>query len=339
MKKPFFSLITPVYNIERLLSHTVQSALSQTFTDWEMILVDDGSPDNAGTLCDEYAKQDARIKVIHKQNEGLAQARNDGINKAGGQYFIILEGSDLFYDENTLQNIYNILSKNTVDIYFGRLQDVMEKGMEVTGVQAEYCIDGLFEKGGRQLFIELAQNDDVLALSSPVNKVFKTSFVKDNELWFYKGIYHDDDEWLPRTISLCDTAYFTKDIIYNALTWDGCFGQKATDKSLTKKAIDKMFIAEHCCEDIDRRFSEQDTEFKRRYYEYYVRIYITAITTLPQMSDKECINKVRNAFKQHNKVMSYALKSGVKNLKVIAVFCKVFGMRLAEKLITKRYGV
>ena len=81
MKQPFFSLITPVYNIEKLLGITVESALSQTFCDWEMILVDDGSPDNAGALCDEYAKKDERIKVVHKQNEGLAAARNTGISR------------------------------------------------------------------------------------------------------------------------------------------------------------------------------------------------------------------------------------------------------------------
>ena len=88
MKTPFFSLITPVYNIERLLEKTIQSALEQSFADWEMILVDDGSPDDAGKICDRYAKKDSRISVIHKENEGLGPTRNVGIEKATGEWII-----------------------------------------------------------------------------------------------------------------------------------------------------------------------------------------------------------------------------------------------------------
>lgn len=195
-----------------------------------MILVDDGSPDNAGKICDEYAAKDDRISVIHKQNGGLAAARNTGIEACNGKYFMIFEGSDLLVSKETLQNIHDTLIKREVDIYFARLQDMLEKGWEVTGVQAEYCVNGYFEDGGQELFIKLYDNQDVLALSSPVNKVFRTAFVKDNDLWFYPGIYHDDDEWLPRTIALSKVSYFTNDIIYNALTWDGCLGGAVSDK-------------------------------------------------------------------------------------------------------------
>ncbi len=339
MNRPFFSLITPVYNIERLLSKTIESALSQTFIDWEMVLVDDGSPDNAGKICDEYAKKDSRITVIHQQNGGLASARNTGIKNSNGKYFIILEGSDLFFDNNTLSNIYNDLVANEVDIYFGKLQDMMEKDFIVTSVQEDYCVDGLYTKGGKELFIELYKNDDVLALSSPVNKAFRTDFIKQNELWFYKGIYHDDDEWLPRTIALSGQSFFTKDIIYNALTWDGCLGTAVSDKSLTKKACDKMLIAQHCLEDIDNRFpDEKDTEFKKSFYEYYVRMYVSSIVVLPQMKDKNYIKQVKVSFKKHKKVFDYARKCNSKNLKMLASIKRFFGLSITRKLIIKRYS-
>ena len=210
MSAPFISLITPVYNIERLISKTIESALEQTFTDWEMILVDDGSPDNAGKICDEYAAKDERISVIHKKNGGLAAARNTGIKACSGKYFLIFEGSDLLVSEHTLQDIRDDLVKREVDIYFARLQDLLEKGWEITGVQAEYCVKGYFEDGGKELFVKLYDNEDTLALSSPVNKVFRTEFVKENGLWFYPGIYHDDDEWLPRAVVLSKLSSPTK---------------------------------------------------------------------------------------------------------------------------------
>ena len=336
MNKPFFSLITPVYNIERLISKTIESALEQTFTDWEMILVDDGSPDGAGEICDNYASKDSRIRVIHKQNEGLAAARNTGVKACGGKYFLIFEGSDLLAGRDTLQNIYNALNNKDYDIYFARLQDMMEKGWEVTNVQKEYCINGEF-KGGKELFIKLYDNDDILALSSPVNKVFRTDFVKGNELWFYPGIYHDDDEWLPRAIALSEKAFFTDDIIYNALTWDGCLGRAVSDKSLTKKACDKMLIARHCCEDIDIRFPEKNTPFKKKYYEYYVRMYIDGAAALSIVKDSECIAKIMTSVKEHKKIFSYMSRCESRNLKFLGIIERILGLKTAVTFINKRY--
>lgn len=338
MNQPFLSLITPVYNIERLISKTIESALSQTFTDWEMILVDDGSPDNAGKICDDYKEKDSRIKVIHKANAGLAAARNTGIKECSGKYFLIFEGSDLLYDENTLQNICSYLKDNEVDIYFARLQDMMEKGWEVTNVQAPYCVEGLYEQGGQKLFETLYDHEDVLALSSPVNKIFRTDFVKGNELWFYEGLYHDDDEWLPRTISLSGKSYFTNDVIYNALTWDGCFGGNVSEKGLTKKACDKMLIAEHCCKDIDERFPEKNTPFKKKYYEYYVRMYIDGITALNVVKDNAYRKQIEESIKNHRDVMGYAKKCESRNLRLLGSIIPFIGIGEATKLVQRRYS-
>lgn len=338
MSAPFISLITPVYNIERLISKTIESALEQTFTDWEMILIDDGSPDNAGKICDKYAAKDERISVIHKQNEGLAAARNTGIKACSGKYFLIFEGSDLLVSEHTLQDIHDTLVQREVDIYFARLQDLQEKGWEVTDVQKEYCVNGYYENGGKELFIKLYDNEDILALSSPVNKIFRTSFVKDNDLWFYPGIYHDDDEWLPRAIALSKTSYFTNDVIYNALTWDGCFGGAVSDKSLTKKACDKMLIAEHCCDDIDKRFPEKDTPFKKKYFEYYVRMYQDGIVSLNVIKDEKCRKQVEASVIEHQRVFDYMKRCESKNLHYLSPIKMILGLKAAKKMILKRYA-
>lgn len=337
MKKPFFSLITPVYNIEKLIAATIESALSQTFTDWEMILIDDGSPDNAGKICDEYAGKYDNIKVIHKQNEGLAAARNDGIKAAQGKYFLIFEGSDLFPSTDTLEKIYDTLKEQEVDIYFGKLQDVLENTGEIIGTQKDYCVNGLYADGGKKLFETLYDNDDVLALSSPVNKLFKTDFVKDNELWFYKGIYHDDDEWLPRTIALSQKSYFTNEVIYSALTWDGCFGKAASDKSLTKKACDKMFLAKRCIEDIYNRFNDEKSAFINKYTEYYVRIYVNGMCALNTVKDEDCREKIKASIKD-NSVFKYMKNCESKNLRLLGKITQIFGQNFATKLILKRYS-
>lgn len=88
------SIIVPVYKVEKYLRRCVDSILAQTFTDFELILVDDGSPDNCPTICDEYAKKDDRIRAIHKKNGGVSSARNTGMEVAQGKYFLFCDSDD-----------------------------------------------------------------------------------------------------------------------------------------------------------------------------------------------------------------------------------------------------
>lgn len=89
-----YSVIVPVYKVEAVLPRCIESILSQTVTDFELILVDDGSPDRSGVICDEYAARDARIRVIHQQNAGVSAARNAGIRAAQGEYIVFVDGDD-----------------------------------------------------------------------------------------------------------------------------------------------------------------------------------------------------------------------------------------------------
>ncbi|MDT6814838.1 glycosyltransferase, partial [Enterococcus faecium] len=93
------SIIVPVYKVEKYLRKCVDSILAQTFTDFEVILVDDGSPDNSGKICDEYAEKDNRVRVIHKENGGLSSARNAGIDVARGKYLGFVDSDD-YIDED-----------------------------------------------------------------------------------------------------------------------------------------------------------------------------------------------------------------------------------------------
>ena len=105
-----FSIIVPIYNIEKYLSRCIDSVLAQSFSDYELILVDDGSPDNCPAICDEYAKKDSRIKVIHKKNGGLVSARQAGIVEAIGDYVFHLDGDDAICPD-ALESAYEIICK------------------------------------------------------------------------------------------------------------------------------------------------------------------------------------------------------------------------------------
>lgn len=92
--KPEISIIVPIYNVEKYLPKCIESILSQTFTNFELILVNDGSKDRSGIICDEYASKDNRIKVIHKENGGVSSARNSGVDLASGKYIGFVDPDD-----------------------------------------------------------------------------------------------------------------------------------------------------------------------------------------------------------------------------------------------------
>lgn len=115
MEEQLISVIVPVYKVEAYLDHCVQSIVDQSYKNLEIILVDDGSPDNCPAMCDAWAKKDSRVKVIHKQNGGLSDARNAGLKIASGEYIALIDSDDIV-DINMLTLLYQALEKSNTDI-------------------------------------------------------------------------------------------------------------------------------------------------------------------------------------------------------------------------------
>lgn len=123
------SVIVPVYKVEELLPQCVDSILNQTFRDFELWLVDDGSPDRCGEMCDEYAAKDARIRVIHKPNGGLSDARNAALDKVTGEYITFVDSDD-WLPPDSFQTMYDALVKNGADVAVGNMLSVTDEGEE-----------------------------------------------------------------------------------------------------------------------------------------------------------------------------------------------------------------
>ena len=111
---PVISVIVPVYKAEKCLTHCVDSILAQTFQDFEILLIDDGSPDQSGALCDQYAAKDSRIRVFHKENGGVSSARNLGMQEAVGTY-IAFADSDDWMEPEELETLYGLIAEHSAD--------------------------------------------------------------------------------------------------------------------------------------------------------------------------------------------------------------------------------
>lgn len=141
MAVPLISVIVPVYNVENYLARCVDSILNQTLTDFEVILVDDGSTDRSGTVCDEYAAMDVRIKVIHKTNGGLSDARNVGLDNAAGSYISFIDSDD-WVSPDYLGYLYSLIRKYDADVVSADYVVVCGNSAQFNSLRNEKVLNG-----------------------------------------------------------------------------------------------------------------------------------------------------------------------------------------------------
>lgn len=144
MNTPLFSVIVPIYNVSRYLPQCIESVLNQEFRDFELILVDDGSTDSSGEICDYFQKQDSRVIVIHKPNGGLVSARIAGIQSAAGRYVYNLDGDD-FIEADLLSNLHSIISVHEPDIISFGYQTI-DENLHVGAPQKDFLQEGLYKE-------------------------------------------------------------------------------------------------------------------------------------------------------------------------------------------------
>lgn len=178
-EQPLISVIVPVYNVEKYLKKCVDSITSQTYKNLEILLVDDGSTDSSGQICNEFEKNDARIKVIHKKNGGLSDARNAGLDRAKGQYYAFIDSDDYIQD-NTIEIMLNAVKKNKSEIAICNMIRFLEEGETLQF----YCpTDHEVLYQGKQRYKTLNQ-------PSVCNKLFEAKLFEG--IRFPKGKYYED---------------------------------------------------------------------------------------------------------------------------------------------------
>ena len=182
------SLIIPVYKVEEYLADCLMSVLNQTFQDYEVILIDDGSPDCCPQLCDEWAEKDSRISVLHRENGGLSAARNTGVKAARGDYLYFLDSDDELTTD-ALEVMYRLVEIHSgVDLVQGGFFEKKEDAGKPTPYNfPKYTEDAKLIKNTLLTF-----DGDLIKAQS---RLVRRDFFIENDLWFKEGIIHEDNYW------------------------------------------------------------------------------------------------------------------------------------------------
>ncbi len=189
-EKRLITVIVPVYKVEEYLDRCINSIVEQTYDNLEIILVDDGSPDHCPELCDEWARKDKRIKVIHRPNGGLSAARNDGIRASNGEYLLFVDSDD-YLENNACERFIGYA--DDVDIVIGEAT-IVENGKPIPRVHTN-LIENYVYTGPEysQTAIKKGQ-----WFAAACYNFYRVNFLKENNLYFMDGVLHEDIDYTPR---------------------------------------------------------------------------------------------------------------------------------------------
>lgn len=236
-----FSFVVPIFNIEKCLARCVTSLVNQNYDSnkIEILLIDDGSQDNSGTMCDEYSKQYSNVFTFHKINGGLSDARNYGLEKATKDYIIFLDSDD-YISLDTCKMFDEILKKynKNIDVIIGGVVKHINKREEIWNT---YHLPTKLLTGQEFLRDRLSIGKWYVSAWS---SIYNREFLLKNNLFFKKGILHEDEEFSPRVFLKANTVICLNDIFYHYVIRDDSI---TTTKNKIKNAKDIFEI----CRELD----------------------------------------------------------------------------------------
>jgi glycosyltransferase involved in cell wall biosynthesis len=294
------SVIVPVYKVEKYLERCVKSIAGQTYKNLEIVLVDDGSPDACPKMCDNFAKQDTRIKVIHKQNGGLSDARNVGIENSTGKYLLFVDSDD-YIELSAVEILYNNLKTYDADISFSDFAYVYDdnEGEKVTGNKTT-----IYDK-----------NSSLMQFVETHGVVFVTAWLKLikrevlGNIRFPVGRLHEDEFTTYKIFTNSTKSVYTSDTLYRYYQRSGSIMQSKN----IKNEIDILDAHLGKLEFVKNNVPEIYENFATRFFYFliypYMRIFSSKLVSKDKQKEyKKQVNELYKSLKQRKLKLQNELK-------------------------------
>lgn len=322
------SVIIPIYNVEKYLSRCVDSVLDQTLTDIEVILVDDGSPDRCGQICDEYKTRDERVKVVHKKNGGLSSARNAGLDVAEGEYTFFLDSDD-WLEKDGLERLHTKATETNVDFvrfrpYKANWPNLPELAPYSDG--APELRAGYYDrKAIERELLPQALVTDSMTLGPTVSAcmaLYKSSFLKENNLRFDEEVKNSEDVIFSAQVAYCAASFY---YIEEAGIYCYFYNEASISKGFKPDRFEKLKNLSYACEKLfigkDNGFYDKQLAILRWY------IVLNCISERDKLSSfkekrRHCLNIAKDKFTKEAKLKTSELNVPLK-MKLLMICVKL----------------
>lgn len=315
-----FSVIMPVFNVEKYIRKSVDSVLNQTYQNIEVLLVDDGSTDNCPKICDDYAELDSRVRVIHKKNGGLSDARNFGIDAASGDYVVFLDSDDYWSSDTALEKAARKLEMEKSDVMLFFFKYLFEdENNRITEYNSEFEKIEINMESKKTQLTDLIKNN--IYISSAWAKIIKRQLFKDNDLYFVKGVYSEDIEWSARLMMCAGSFSVLNESFYIYIQRGTSIAHSLRRKNIVD-AKNNVMKALAMADSIDE-------ELKEAFMNYISYQYITVLNVSCVCKD-DIRDEIRD-MKNYTYLLDYHWNPKVKK---IYMFNKIFGFSMMMKLLS-----
>lgn len=314
MKK--VSIIIPVYNVENELQRCLDSIIPQLTDEMEVILIDDGSMDSSGTICDRNAECSAFLQVIHQSNAGLSEARNRGLQVAVGDYIVFIDSDD-YIEPGSLKAISEMIAETHYDIIVMRAQVVYDNATSYPKMQ--YTVQpGVYS--GIKYYSSIQKANKGFASNCVQFNAYSHSFIKENGLRFYPGIIHEDELWSLTCFIKAEQVLCTNLLFYNHFVREGSIMHSSNNR---KRAESSIII----CNELLRIIGTFDKNSVRAFYDRWVFIFLRGMIC----ADEELRNQYCRLIKRWE-VLRYAFYPRQR----IKALCYAVAPSLYYRLLRKR---
>jgi len=322
------SFILPIYNVEKYLSECVESILVQTYSDFEILLVDDGSPDNCPALCDEWAKKDSRIKALHKPNGGLSDARNYGFEHAQGDYVVFVDSDDFWVNKECLQRLMKIVDAHPECDFIGFNCSYYYSDSKTFNKWVAYD-EGLSKPTDKDTVLCSLVASGTFPMSACL-KILKRKSLSEINLNFIKGLLSEDIPWFIDLLEGTKKCMFINDYIYAYR--QGVAGSISNLFSVRNFNSILRIIDNELQKLEGRTFNEKTKDYIKSFLAYELCICLGGLGQLEKSVRNEYYEKLKPykwllKFRQNPKVKKVALINSLLGFRVTRYFLEFYFSR------------
>ena len=322
------SFILPIYNVEKYLSECVESILIQTYRDFEILLVDDGSPDNCPALCDEWAKKDGRIKALHKPNGGLSDARNYGLEHAQGDYVIFVDSDDFWVNKDCLQRLINVVDAHPECDFIGFNCSYYYSDTKTFNKWVAYD-ESLSKPTDKDTVLRSLVASGTFPMSACL-KILKRKALLEINLNFIKGLLSEDIPWFIDLLEGAKKCMFINDYIYAYR--QGVVGSISNSFSVRNFNSILRIIDNELQKLEGRTFNEKTKDYIKSFLAYELCICLGGLGQLDKSVRNEYYEKLKPykwllKFRQNPKVKKVSLLNSLVGFRLTRVFLEFYFSR------------